>query len=479
MAYRPTIGLEVHAELHTETKMFCSCRNSPDEERPNVHVCPVCLGHPGALPTINKKAVEYVIRAGLAIGGTINPITKFDRKNYFYPDLPKGYQISQYDQPLVVGGELAGVRITRIHLEEDAGKLVHGEDGKSTFVDFNRASVPLMELVTEPVIQSVEEAVRFAKELQLLLRTIGVSEADLERGQMRADANISLSATDELGTRAEIKNLNSWSALDAAIRYEMKRQAELLDKGEKVKQETRGWDPVKMQTKSQRSKENAHDYRYFPEPDLPPFETAVFGIEEMRRSLPELPEAKRVRFRNEFGLSVAQADLLVQDIALAAFFEAAVSELATRDDLTTSKLDKDAREVLFNYLTSDLLGILNASGIPFSASKVNPAELAHLVDLIADGAIMSRQAKDILKKMVETGEDPETLLNSMGLHTVSDESELLATIREIIAAHPQAVSDYRAGKTASMQFLVGKAMGVLRGRGNPNTLRELFDREMG
>jgi aspartyl-tRNA(Asn)/glutamyl-tRNA(Gln) amidotransferase subunit B len=501
--YIPTIGLEVHAELKTQTKMFCGCKNDADEKYPNVNVCPVCLAHPGALPTINKLAVEDVIKVGIAIGAKINPIAKFDRKNYFYPDLPKGYQISQYDQPIVLGGNLNGVAVTRIHLEEDAGKLSHSDNlpyddhgdnhNKSdsrhsqkssssyTLVDFNRAGVPLMELVTEPVIKNATEAVAFAKELQLLLRCIGVSEADLERGQMRFDANVSIAPMDtadqcgqKLGTRAEIKNLNSFAALESAIEYEIKRQTEILDSGKEVVQETRGWDAVKLVTKSQRSKEHAHDYRYFPEPDLPPFETGVFALENLRAEMPELPEAKRQRFQKEFGITTEQANMLVAEKRLAEFFEEAVSELGTRDELTTSRIEKRPQELLFNYLTSDLAGLMNEKGVPFAEIKISPAELAHLVDLISDGKIMSRQAKDILRKMFETGENPEVILESEGLHTVSDEKALASIVREVIDENPMAVADYRKGKEASVQFMIGKAMQKMRGKANPEILKRLL-----
>jgi aspartyl-tRNA(Asn)/glutamyl-tRNA(Gln) amidotransferase subunit B len=447
--------------------------------------------------------VEAVIKVGLAIGGRINEVTKFDRKNYFYPDLPKGYQISQYDQPLVVGGELTGVTITRIHLEEDAGKLLHSPDGTASLVDFNRAGVPLMELVSEPVITSAAQAIAFGRELQLLLRYLGVSDADLERGQMRADANISLSPDPstnsgqaKLGTRVEIKNLNSFRSVAAAISYEMKRQAEVLDKGEKVRQETRGWDDAKQKTAIQRSKEEAHDYRYFPEPDLPPMRithgraspavagwpptdaAVAFDVEDLKRHLPELPRARQARFVKEFGLSDAQAVQLIENKPVAEYFEAAVSELATRDKKTTSQLEKSAQELLFNYLTSDLLGLAAESGAPFTESKINPEELAHLVDLIADGKIMSRQAKDILRKMFETGEDPETILESEGLHTVSDEGELGKVIQEVIMEYAQAAKDYKAGKVASMQFLIGQAMRKLKGRGNPDSLQRLLEEQL-
>jgi len=493
--YFPTIGLEIHAELKTRTKMFCDSVNDPDEKEPNKNTCPVCLGHPGTLPTINKKAVEAVIRVGLALNGKINPITKFDRKNYFYPDLPKGYQISQYDQPLVVGGKLLGVDLTRIHLEEDAGKLGHAIKGSPahgskqehfSMVDFNRAGVPLMELVTEPDMHGADEAVAFAKEFQLILRYLGVSDADLERGQMRFDLNISVSDTDALGAKVEVKNLNSFAALRGAIEYEIKRQTEILESGEKITQETRGWDDAKEISVSQRSKEEAHDYRYFPEPDLPPIETSIFDIEKMRAELPELPAQKRERFQKEFRLSEKQADLLVQDKPIGDFFEAAVSELALRETSGQAEQEnpelslpkKSSEELLFNYLTSDLAGLMGETGISFGELKISPERLAHLVDLIASSKIMSRQAKDILRKMFETGDDPEYILNVEGLHTVSDEGELAHVIQEIIAENPAAVADYRKGKTASMQFLIGKAMGKLKGRGNPEALKEIFKKTL-
>ncbi|MFH1246544.1 MAG: Asp-tRNA(Asn)/Glu-tRNA(Gln) amidotransferase subunit GatB [Candidatus Liptonbacteria bacterium] len=492
--YKPTIGLEIHVELATTTKMFCDSVNNPDEEKPNTNVCPVCMGHPGTLPTINKKAVEYVIKVGLAIGAKINPVTKFDRKNYFYPDLPKGYQISQYDMPLVVGGELNGVKITRIHLEEDAGKLVHAPDGKSTFVDFNRAGVPLMELVTEPVIHSAAEAVAFAKELQLVFRYLGVSEADLERGQMRADANISMSQTETLGTRTEIKNLNSWSSIEAAINYEIKRQTEVLESGGEVKQETRGWDTIKNVSKIQRSKEQAHDYRYFPEPDLPPFETAVFEIERLQREMPELPAQKRERIKSEYGIEIpAYLAVLVQDKKLAEFFEDSISELRawknalSEDEKTKFKVvadedgmseDKALVGMAANYLANDIVGLLAEMRIPFGECPVTPENFAEFIILLRKGTITSRVAKNILRKMVEKKADPHDVLEEEGLHTVSDESALIETVREVISENPKASDDYKAGKAASMQFMLGKAMSKLKGRGDPGVLKGLFEQEL-
>lgn len=476
MEYKPTIGLEVHAELKTRTKMFCDSLNDPDEKHPNVNVCPVCLGHPGSLPTINKLAVEHVIKVGLACGGTPNKRTKFDRKNYFYPDLPKAYQISQSGEPLVVGGTLGGVKINHIHLEEDAGKLVHDDASGGTLVDYNRASVPLMELVTEPDLHSAEEAVAFMKELQLVLRYLGVSDADLERGQMRADANISISATDKLGTRAEVKNLNSFNSVFQAILYEIKRQTEILEKGEKVHQETRGWDDVKQKTVGQRSKEEAQDYRYFPEPDLPPFETSVFDLDAMRDSLPEMPAAKRTRFAAEYGLDAKQAEILVGEPPLARFFEEAISEL--KEQVSGDVDLRRASATLYNYLTSDLRGLMNQAGTGFESLKITPEHLAHLAALIESKKVTSRQAKDLLAKMFETGADPEEVVKTENIGVSTDVAEIEAVVVAVIAENKAAVDDYHKGKLASLQFLIGKAMGKLKGRARPELLRELFEKAL-
>ncbi|HVM77348.1 MAG TPA: Asp-tRNA(Asn)/Glu-tRNA(Gln) amidotransferase subunit GatB [Candidatus Paceibacterota bacterium] len=481
--YTPTIGLEVHAELKTRTKMFCDSLNDPDEKHPNVNVCPVCMGHPGTLPTPNKKAIEHVIKVGLATGGKPNPVSKFDRKNYFYPDLPKAYQISQSGQPLVIGGELRGVKINHIHLEEDAGKLMHDDASGATLVDYNRASVPLMELVTEPDIHSAEDAVAFMKELQLTLRYLGVSDADLERGQMRADANISISADGTLGTRAEVKNLNSFNSVFQAINFEIKRQTELLEKGEKVKQETRGWDDAKQKTTSQRSKEEAQDYRYFPEPDIPPFETSVFEPEKLRAMLPELPKQKRKRFMKEYGLDEKQTELLVGEPAMANYFEAAVSELKetladVKGGAPSASDDKAGVATLYNYLTSDLRGLINQSGAKFEDIKIDPEHLAHLAALIEQKKITSRQAKDMLAKMFETGADPEEIMKSENIGITSDEGEVEAVVLAVIAENQAAVADFKKGKTASLQFLIGKAMAKLKGKARPDMLKDLLERNL-
>jgi aspartyl-tRNA(Asn)/glutamyl-tRNA(Gln) amidotransferase subunit B len=475
--YKPTIGLEVHVELKTRTKMFCDCINDPDEKKPNTNVCPICLGHPGTLPFPNKKAIESIIKIGLALNGKPNDKFHFDRKNYFYPDLPKAYQISQAGEPIILGGTLRNIKINHIHLEEDAGKLIHDDVSGGTLVDFNRASVPLMELVTEPDIHTPEDAIAFMKDLQLIVRYLGVSDADLERGQMRADANISISETDELGTRAEIKNLNSFRSVFGAINYEIKRQAELLEKGEKIKQETRGWDDLRQKTISQRSKEESQDYRYFPEPDIPHFSIDAFDVERIKTEIPELPESKLKRFEKEYNLSTDQARFLVEEIELAEYFEEAVSELQMIDE-------KASTSTLYNYLTSDLRGLMNQSGInlsdavnDISSLKVTPQNLAYLAYQVDSNNITSRQAKDILKKMFETGSSAKEIIENEKIG-ISDSSEIEAVVMAVIAENYVAVADYKKGKTASLQFLIGKAMGILKGRARPDELKEIFERNL-
>jgi len=463
--------------------MFCGCKNDPaasdtgraspdgrEEKRPNINVCPICLAHPGALPTINEEAVKAVLRLGMAIGATLATESKFDRKNYFYPDLPKGYQISQYDKPLVQGGNVCGVRITRVHLEEDTGRIQH-ENAASSLIDFNRASVPLMELVTEPDIKSGEQAVAFAKELQLILRYLGISDADMERGQMRVEVNISMGKEGARGTKVEIKNLNSFRAVGEATDYEIKRQTELLEKGEAVVQETRGWDDGKKITKSQRLKESSHDYRYFPEPDLPPLDIRKFDLEELRASMPELPEAKRERFRKEFKLSQDQVETLVGDPSLAKYFEEAASELAAEHPASNTQL-------LYNYLTSDLVGLVNKAGIPFKSVKISPENLAELVAKIEKGELSSRMAKDVLALMFESGRDPDDIIEEKGMVQVNDEDSLRVAIESVISENPEAVADYKKGKGNAVQFLVGQTMAKLRGKGNPQAIFTLIGEEL-
>jgi len=473
--YSPTIGLEIHIELKTKTKMFCGCLNDADEKHPNINVCPICLAHPGVLPVINKKAVESVLKLGLALNSKIPEISKFDRKNYFYPDLPKGYQISQYDKPLVVGGKLNGVKITRIHLEEDTGRLTHSHRQKSSYslVDFNRAGIPLMELVTEPDIKSGEEAVKFAKELQLILRYLEISDADMEKGQMRVEVNISISdkrqgtSDKELGTKVEIKNLNSFRAVEESIDYEIKRQPEILDKGEEIKQETRGWDDIKKRTVSQRLKEESHDYRYFPEPDLPPLDLTKFNLEELKVSIPELPAQKRARFIKEYGLLANQTEILIEDRGLAQYFEESASELRT-------KLPIPDYQLLFNYFSSDTRGLMNEQKITVRELNITPENFADLIVLLSKGEISSRSAKDILKEMFLTGLDPKQIIQQKGLTQISDDAIIERIIEETIKENPKAVEDYKKGKENALQFLIGQAMAKSKGRGNPEIFRKLF-----
>lgn len=476
MPYLPTIGLEIHAELKTKTKMFCGCAHETMDAKPNTNICPVCAGHPGTLPTINSDAVKKVIMVGLAIGGDIARKTKFDRKNYFYPDLPKGYQISQYDEPLVQHGNLKGVRITRIHLEEDAGRLAHADssNSSSTLVDYNRAGVPLMELVTEPEIHDGKTAIAFARELQMILRYLGASDADMEKGQMRIEANISVrkKESDPLGTKVEVKNLNSFRAVLDAIEYELGRQEQMLEKGEKIIQETRGWDEKKHKTIPQRSKENAHEYRYFPEPDLPTItlDESAIDVAHLGAHLPELPDEKRKRWMAEFGFSASQIEELIGDYHEAEYIEETISEIKAETKA------KNIIALVYNYFTSDVRGLLIEQKMDVSKIKMTPERFADLIVLIGNGKISSRSAKDILRRMCLEGIDAHDVVREEGLEQISNEGELEKNVAQIIEMNPNAVADYKKGKTAAVQFLVGKSMAALRGRGNPAMLQEVIKR---
>lgn len=447
--YKLTVGIEVHAELNTRTKMFCASKNDPDETRANHNVCPVCLGYPGTLPVINKDAVERILRFGLAVGGEIANYTEFDRKNYFYPDIPKGYQLSQYKYPLVKGGELAGVKLTRVHLEEDTARSSHPEDGHSkedeSLIDFNRAGVPLMELVTEPVISSPEEAGRFAKELQLLLVTLGISEANMEKGEMRVEANISISNSDKLGTKVEVKNLNSFRAVEKAIRYEMERQQRLLEAGEEVKQETLGWDDAKGETYSQRAKEDSHDYRYFPEPDLPKlFINEIWNLDELRTSLPELPWQKRERL-SALGLSPEHVEIYVSDFERGEYFES-VSRLLSNNP--------KAIVLASNYITSELKTLIEVR------------EFISVIEMLINDEISSRGAKEILKIISENGGIAREIAVSNNLMQVSDENILRAWLEEAVKEN---------GREVPSQFLIGQAMKKSGGRANPILLQKILE----
>ncbi len=471
--YKTTIGLEIHAELKTKTKMFCDSKNDPDEERPNVNICPICMGHPGTLPVINKEAVKHVLKVGLAVGGNLADFTEFDRKNYFYPDIPKGYQISQYKFPLVSGGELAGVSLTRVHLEEDTATSQH-DKGEFSLVDFNRAGVPLMELVTEPVIHSAKEASNFAKELQLLLQYLSAGDANMEKGEMRVEANISISEDENFGTKVEVKNLNSFKAVEKAIEYEVARMSKLLEKGEKVIQETRGWDENMQSTFSQRKKEDSHDYRYFPDPDLPKLkisEIPEFSNANLSKELPELPWQKRDRYKKEFGLKDEDIEMYVRSPEWGSYFEAAAEILDDQKKIVTAS----------NYITSDLAGLVKKDpdnwGVDLMnlADKMPPANFAELIVMFSENKISSRGAKDILALMY-TGETASNIAIEKSLLQQSDEGTLTAMIEEIINENPTVVADYKAGKQSALQFFVGQAMKKSKGSANPGIVQSLLKR---
>lgn len=470
-AYLPTIGMEIHAELNTATKMFCRSKNDPDETQPNVNVCPVCLAHPGVLPVINAAAVKHVLRVGLAIGATLADYTEFDRKNYFYPDLPKGYQLSQYEFPLVSGGTLAGVEITRIHLEEDTASSVHDDATGATLIDFNRAGVPLMELVTEPVIHSAAQAGIFARELQLVLRYLGASEANMEKGQMRVEANVSVAPKGKLGTKVEIKNLNSFRTMERAVAYEIERQIAVLESGGTVVQETRGWDEKKQQTFSQRIKEGSADYRYFPDPDLPSLrlsEIRDYSTESLKTDMPELPWERRARYL-ALGVKPEDAELYVRTTEIGSFF----------DEVHALLSDSERVMLASNYIANDLMNLLKDSdtrgtySIPISADR-----FAKIIDMAFTKRISSRSAKDLLALSLTNDTDPEKLAEERGLFQVSGTDALGAIIDAVIAAHPTVVADYKAGKHTTLQFLVGQGMKASKGAADPAMLGELFKEKL-
>lgn len=448
--------------------MFCACANDPEEREPNVNVCPVCLAHPGTLPTINEEAVRQVLRVGAALGGTLADFTEFDRKSYFYPDIPKGYQISQYEHPLVSGGTLNGVAVTRVHLEEDTARSSH-EEGKS-LVDFNRAGVPLMELVTEPVIQDAKTAADFAKELQLLLRTLGASHANLEKGEMRVEANVSVSKTDEFGTKVEVKNLNSFRSVERAILYEVERQIAALEKGEVVVQETRGWDENTQKTFRQRSKEGSADYRYFPEPDLP--KLRISSLPDMSRvdiesSLPELPWSRRERYES-LGLTPADAVYLTSSIERTVFFDRVTNII--KDDSALLKLAT-------NYMISDAGGWYAKHDIT-EFSTLSPESFVELMRMTKDGEISSRGAKDALVVLLEKGGSPADVVEELGLAQISDKESLRTAARTVMAEQEGPVTEYKAGKEAALQFLVGQVMKATKGAGNPGVIKEVLIEEL-
>lgn len=466
MSYTLTVGLEVHAELTTKTKMFCSCENSPSHDiPPNSRVCPICMGHPGALPTINQEAVAHVLRVGAAIGGTLADYTRFDRKHYFYPDIPKGYQISQYQLPLISGGSIGGVAVTRIHLEEDTARSTHGEDG--SLIDYNRSSVPLMELVTEPVITTPEQAGAFGRELQRLLRVLGASEAHMERGQMRVEANISVSKTEAFGTKVEVKNLNSFRSVERAIQYEFGRQIEVLDGGGTVVQETRGWNENTLTTFSQRSKENADDYRYFPEPDLPELKISkipAWSVEALKQALPELPWEHRQRLMDTFELTTQQADQLLDDNDLSKY----VDECLTRNPIFAARA--------FNYITSDIVGHVERLGTVVY-ERVSPNYLQELISLLDKEVISTKAVKIVIAAQAEQeqkSDDPLVLVESLGLRQITDPRALEELVLPVLEEHSGVVEEFVGGKVAVLQFLVGQVMKRSRGAASPAIIEDII-----
>ncbi len=474
MSYEAVIGLEVHAQLQTNTKIFCGCETAFGEEA-NTRTCPVCIGMPGVLPVLNRKAVEFTVRTGLATHCTISPSSRFARKNYFYPDLPKGYQISQYELPLcekghveiVTDGSVKRIGITRIHLEEDAGKNLHQSGGGASLVDLNRAGTPLMEIVSEPDLRTPDEATEYLKKLRSILRYIEVSDADMEKGNFRCDINISLrpAGTKEYGTRAEVKNVNSFKFVQKALEYEIKRQAQLLDEGGRVVQETRLFDSSKGVTFSMRSKEEAHDYRYFPEPDLVPVSLAPEQIESIGASIPELPDAKRERFVREYGLPAYDADMLTQSRGLAAYYEEA------------AKLSGQPK-VVSNWMMGELMRLLNAEGKEIEDCPVRPERLAGMVKLIDAGTISTKIAKTVFEEMYKTGKEAEAVVMEKGLVQVSDTGAIEQIIADVIKANPVQHADYKAGKEKLFGFFVGQVMKASKGKANPEMVNGLLKKKL-
>jgi len=481
MKFYPSIGLEIHVELDTDSKMFCSCPNDSDEQIVNKNICPICLAHPGTLPSANEKAIRYVLRLGIALNCEISRETHFDRKSYFYPDLPKGYQISQHFAPFCRNGALKigdrDIKIREIHLEEDTCKLIHPHESKYSLVDCNRAGVPLMELVTEPDIKSAKEAKDFAYELYLVLHYLGISNADMEKGQMRIEVNISLSEKKgELGEKVELKNINSFRAVEKAIKYEIKRQKAKLEKGEKIVQETRGWDGDKERTFAQRTKETAKDYRYFSEPDLPVFEITTSYLQEIKSEIPELPFQKRERLEKEYYISKDRAGLLVAQKALGEFFETTVSELPSR--LEHDKLE-ELIALTFNYLTTDFQALLKEGAVDIKEGKITPENFADLIELVYEKKISSKIAKKVLRIMFATGADPNHIIKDKGLEKMEDGGELEAVVSEALKQNKKAVSDYNSGKEEALKFLVGQIMAKTNGRADPEEAEGLLKKTLG
>ncbi len=472
--YETVIGLEVHVELHTKTKIFCGCSTSFGAP-PNTHTCPVCLGHPGVLPVLNKQAVEYAIKAAMALNCKIATDAKFDRKNYFYPDSPKAYQISQNDQPIgeggwidiEVNGETKRIGITRVHLEEDAGKLTHVDGGVASLVDFNRVGTPLIEIVSEPDIRSPEEARLYLEKLRAIMLYCEVSDVKMEEGSLRCDANISLRpfGQEKFGTRAELKNMNSFRSVQRGLEYEQWRQADILDSGGEVVQETRRYDDEQGKTFSMRGKEDSHDYRYFPDPDLVRLYIDDEWKSRIRASIPELPDSRKARYVEEYGLPSYDAEVITTSKQLADFFEESL------------KYTKDAKAVA-NWIMGDLLGYLNANGLELADVKVTGQGLGEMIGLIEKGTISGKIAKTVFKEMLETGKAPQVIVEEKGLVQINDEAAIQAIVQQVVANNPQSVADYQAGKQKAIGFLVGQVMKETKGKANPSLVNKLIVQEI-
>jgi aspartyl-tRNA(Asn)/glutamyl-tRNA(Gln) amidotransferase subunit B len=508
MKFQPVIGLEIHVQLKTNTKMFCRCSNRGEYEAPNTTICQVCLGHPGVLPVVNKKAVEYGVLAGLAIGGKISSFSKFDRKNYFYPDLPKGYQISQFDLPVVLGGGLTfsvpdgrggkyekHVRMHRIHLEEDAAKLVHAGDGKATYVDYNRGGTPLIECVTEPDMQTPAEAKAFLQELRLIMRYLGVSDADMEKGHLRCDANISLREVPEnppndewmsvFNMKTEVKNINSFKSVERALDFEIKRQTKLWLDGKPPRiGATRGWDDVKGVTVEQRTKEEANDYRYFPEPDLPPMRLDEMA-ETMRHRVPELPEARRTRLMDEYGFTLDDARIMVEDKETGDFAERVMSELSgwvaslggAKGDEATRR--DDFARLVSGWLLSKLGGVMTEQHLHhLKDTKITAENFAELLALIYAKKVTGQNALVILAEMTTSPQSPTDIMNEKNLGVMEGGDELLMVAGNVVVANPKAVEDWKAGKANAVMFLVGQVMKLTKGKADPNAARAAVEEEL-
>jgi len=495
--YEPIIGLEIHAELKTKTKMFCNCNNDAENQAPNSYTCPICLGHPGTLPLPNKQAIEWTILTGLALNCKVNYKSKFDRKHYFYPDLPKGYQISQYDLPLVYDGYLKinnnNIKITRIHLEEDTGKLTHPTGKNHSLIDYNRAGTPLMEMVTEPVIPDGQIAKKFCQRYQQILRYLNISDADMEKGQMRCEANVSMQEKGKwkyegdckiepindykLNPKIEVKNINSFKALEKAIDYEIKRQIAALENKEELRQETRGWNEDKGKTIAQRAKETSADYRYFFEPDIPPLNIEPSQVQAIKAQLIELPNEKIDRFCEQYNLSQDNAEIIASDKNLADYAEKVISELrawivASGDDWERQK--KKLAKLVSNWLLSELFKHLKNDNKTITNINITPENFAELITLVYQDKINSSAGQKILEIMYENGGDPTHIMGDLGLEQMDDKSELENIIKEILAKNEKQVAEYKNGKEALLQFFVGQTMAATRGKSNPKTVAEIL-----